>query len=362
MKAVAEKSNKKNQSSAVANNFSQQKRKNQGALSFVDNRSESRYFTQLQTKMNHNTGTPNPSMVMDGPDLMGTTTGDAPLQGVFQFNSELLKRLIALAWNHPYLTVGGLLAIAGLSWLGSRMLTTKPENVPEVDLEKQQEERIKNILAKTPEEILDAYYSNKEFTQYMSVTEPVEFVPEDLIKDLDKLDGNQAKIDTLFKRFNSLNFVYIGKYLRGGMGFLARRGDCRTLVEMFMFAAKAIGIDVDFEEYEGDHLVEAAAIHGRDSTGNVQDETHWFFENHYWCTFNDQVYDLLFKTKNPPRVSKKVEDRVHSGVTYTSFQNNLCMLGKAEAKSKLSVELDGFGIVKTTEKNMQTYIDQHLEK
>ena len=151
-------------------------------------------------------------------------------------------------------------------------------------------------------------------------------VPPSLIADLP--EAPQAKVDELFTRLNAWPFSYTGTAGNGVGGFLSRQGDCRTLASMFQLATQAAGIEgVTIEEETKSMLVDPRAIHGRTDDNNVSADgpPYWYFDNHYWCVYEGQAYDLLFRNVGAVAASYQSGTRMVGGQEYQLFPNGMAL-------------------------------------
>jgi hypothetical protein len=208
------------------------------------------------------------------------------------------------------------------------------------------------------EDFLDAYCWNKEIKSNAYTLPEMGVIPSKLIENLHGSDAQ--KLDTLFERFNDFNFTYTGDSNSALGGLIERRGDCHTLVDMFMLVAASAGIEGIQKITNGDPtLVEKHAIHGRDKMGNVYKEFGWYFVGHHWCTLGGQIYDLLFMQKSLPKTYQYIKSSVYNGVQYMIFEGGNCMISAEQAENRLIIDLDDKdqGIVITGgEERVKNYI------
>jgi hypothetical protein len=211
------------------------------------------------------------------------------------------------------------------------------------------------------EEFLDPFFKNQKVKAKQYRVEEFGLIPPKLIENLQGSDPQ--KLNTLFERFNSMNFTYMGSSITPLDGFLNRIGDCKTLVNMFRLAADAAGIHGVQVISDGRQvLVPKRSIHGRSTKGNVMNKFCWYFDEHHWCSFGGQVYDLLFMTKQMVGGHHYVSTKTYKGVSYMTFRGGWCMIPEAEAKNKINCELqDGeMGIVRTDgDKGIQRFINEN---
>jgi hypothetical protein len=162
-------------------------------------------------------------------------------------------------------------------------------------------------------------------------------VPPSLLVDLP--DTPAAKVETLFQRLNQFRFTYTGYSESGGSSFLSGTGDCLSLADRFLLAARAAGVaDVVMDhDYEA-MVVVRHAIHGRDTDANVDGSPLWFFHDHHWCVYNGTRYDLLFMDHQTPQATHRTQENVlHNGVQYDVFGDMAVI--HAEQFDKLTLPL-----------------------
>lgn len=279
-------------------------------------------------------------------ELHAQTSGEKPLSegknatAVVQQMPDWMLKLIAMAKENK-LVVGGTAAVTVGGILLYYYCKKKPGAVPpqieeevqeppsyeslqelaeacEVDIEElrtQLETGIGNITVQE--------FYRKGLTQNTFV--PL-LVHPSLIRDLPET-SEKAKFDELLGRFNHFPFTYTGKGHSAGTGFLTRTGDCSTLTQMFLYATMAAGIEgVEFNSEDEMMLVPSAAIHGRDTLGNVEGALCWVFANHYWCEYQGERYDLLFRRTGKHQISYLDSTKVYQGVTYSVYKNGYAVI------------------------------------
>lgn len=172
---------------------------------------------------------------------------------------------------------------------------------------------------------------------------------------------NQQKVNKLFTRLNQMPFNYTGARVNWVGALLNREGDCGTLVKMFVEIVKLNGIDdVAIDSDDTPRLVQSAAIHGRDTTGNVSGADFWVFTEHYWATYAGQVYDLLFMSKNPPAHTSKTGDGICRGVSYMIFGNQSFIQNRELGKHGLDQEAGKLGRVIPTNQ-IRAWIEERID-
>jgi hypothetical protein len=197
---------------------------------------------------------------------------------------------------------------------------------------------------------LSAFWRNKQRFTFM--------VPPQIIADLDGDDN--AKVNTIFERINVFPFFYSGAYQPPEMGFLSKNGDCLTLAMMLQLAAKAAGVNnVTIEKLVHRHIVAKGRAHGRDKVGNVENEAYWTFRNHFWCTHNGTIYDLLFMKKALAKPHLCTGDDVYHEVKYELYEGDKYMIASDQhdtiTKKKLSPGSQG--VVFDSLVELKLYID-----
>jgi len=150
-------------------------------------------------------------------------------------------------------------------------------------------------------------------------------VPDYLLANLEYMNDAE-KMDTIFARFHNYPFTYSGSGT-ATQGFLRKKGDCGTLVDMFMYAVEAAGIKgVKLMSRREIMLCAPGHIHGRGTTGNVHGSGDWCFEDHYWCVHQGKIYDVLFMQNELQPTVFNPEQKQHGGVSYLLFGNGHCVL------------------------------------
>lgn len=175
------------------------------------------------------------------------------------------------------------------------------------------------------------------------------------------MTSDQKKIDALFERFKKIEFTYSGVQIPRGLGFVAKSGDCATLAAMFQLAAEEAGIKgVNIESRVTPHLVESRPVLGRDEKGNVGDKACWYFDEHHWCEWGSQKFDILFMTDKPVDVVEHVKTESHNHVPIIIFKDGNCLIINqcAHCEGFKYIE-DEQGILFKSKKEAKAYIDQN---
>lgn len=83
-------------------------------------------------------------------------------------------------------------------------------------------------------------------------------------------------------------------------------GDCLTLCSVFILIAKnEFGVTVKLECHKAPFVTDAKATLDKKATGNCNKGSKWFFQNHYWVSFKDKSYDLLFGSEGAPKIDEQ---------------------------------------------------------
>lgn len=277
-----------------------------------------------------------------GEKLPDIDNASPPLNGKSPVQKKTIQRL-------GWLAITGIVAGSGLVILGVYGFVRSQLNRRERERAQRRREDL----------IFDLYYSkrNKEVTGLNEWGA----IPAEISDGVATQRNNAAKATRLFNNLNAFRFNYTGRFVNANLAFLAKRGDCQTLVDMYYLAAQKLGItSVNFRDRVGNQLAPAHRIHGRSVRGNTEGETHWFFQEHFWIDVGGQTYDLLFMTQNPPQPSMERDTEKYRGVEFIIFQNNKCFLNKNQT-AKLDVDFRSEGIVKDNATAMRTYIDTHYK-
>ncbi|MCW5314740.1 hypothetical protein GTQ43_13280 [Nostoc sp. KVJ3] len=118
-----------------------------------------------------------------------------------------------------------------------------------------------------------------------------------LVNGIDDTLPEDKILEQLFKNFGNIQFQYtmVSKsqetLLKG-----SPEGDCQTLARAFKKVAEEyFGIDkITVESIAKPFLTEAGATPHQGKKPNCDDGKRWFFQNHYWATWNGKIYDVLF--------------------------------------------------------------------
>ncbi|MDZ7952609.1 hypothetical protein [Nostoc sp. DedQUE09] len=150
----------------------------------------------------------------------------------------------------------------------------------------------KNEQAKS-EEILAANNSadkKQKFLQEYSLAKT-------LVNGIDDTLPQDKILEQLFKNFGNIQFQYtmVSKspetLLKG-----SPEGDCQTLARAFKKVAEEyFGIEkITVESIAKPFLSEAGVTPYQGKKPNCDDGKRWFFQNHYWASWNGKIYDVLF--------------------------------------------------------------------
>ncbi|MEH2366345.1 MAG: hypothetical protein V7K75_07580 [Nostoc sp.] len=118
-----------------------------------------------------------------------------------------------------------------------------------------------------------------------------------LVNGIDDTLPQDKILEQLFKNFVNIQFQYtmVSKspetLLKG-----SPEGDCQTLARAFKKVAEEyFGIEkITIESIAKPFLSEAGATPYQGKKPNCDDGKRWFFQNHYWASWNGKIYDVLF--------------------------------------------------------------------
>ncbi|MDM9584183.1 hypothetical protein [Nostoc sp. GT001] len=118
-----------------------------------------------------------------------------------------------------------------------------------------------------------------------------------LVNGIDDTLPQDKILEQLFKNFVNIQFQYtmVSKspetLLKG-----SPEGDCQTLARTFKKVAEEyFGIEkISIESIAKPFLSEAGVTPYQGKKPNCDDGKRWFFQNHYWASWNGKVYDVLF--------------------------------------------------------------------
>ncbi|MEH1945599.1 MAG: hypothetical protein V7K77_01175 [Nostoc sp.] len=155
-----------------------------------------------------------------------------------------------------------------------------------------QDAGVKNEQGKS-EEILAANNSadkKQKFLQEYSLAKT-------LVNGIDDTLPQDKILEQLFKNFVNIQFQYtmVSKspetLLKG-----SPEGDCQTLARSFKKVAEEyFGIEkITIESIAKPFLSEAGVTPYQGKKPNCDDGKRWFFQNHYWASWNGKIYDVLF--------------------------------------------------------------------
>jgi len=135
-------------------------------------------------------------------------------------------------------------------------------------------------------------------------------VARDLVNNIDETLAPDKILEQLFKNFEKIDFTYtmVNKshetLLKG-----TKEGDCQTLARAFKaIAEECFGItNITINQIKEPFLSEAGKTPHKGKEFNCEFENGkkgWFFQNHYWATWNNKIYDVLFLSHNRTEVDK----------------------------------------------------------
>ena len=118
-----------------------------------------------------------------------------------------------------------------------------------------------------------------------------------LVNGIDDTLPQDKILEQLFKNFVNIQFQYtmVSKspetLLKG-----SPEGDCQTLARAFKKVAEEyFSIEkITIESIAKPFLSEAGTTPYQGKKPNCDDGKRWFFQNHYWASWNGKIYDVLF--------------------------------------------------------------------
>ncbi|MEH2150605.1 hypothetical protein [Nostoc sp.] len=251
--------------------------------------------TKLQIQAKHGTITPEGQERLT---VLQTKMNESLQQGKehsSQFGHNLSKMAIKRADSvsieeiQPKLTIGQ--SGDRYEQEADRVATSVVNQINRAALENQ-DAGVKNEQGKS-EEILAANNSadkKQKFLQEYSLAKT-------LVNGIDDTLPQDKILEQLFKNFVNIQFQYtmVSKspetLLKG-----SPEGDCQTLARTFKKVAEEyFGIEkITIESIAKPFLSEAGVTPYQGKKPNCDDGKRWFFQNHYWASWNGKIYDVLF--------------------------------------------------------------------
>jgi len=130
-------------------------------------------------------------------------------------------------------------------------------------------------------------------------------VAKELVQGIDEALPQEKILEQLLQNFKKISFKYTMSYKQGTTLLKGtREGDCKTLAEAFQTVAQEyFGIqNVTIEQIKKPFLSEAEETFYQGRKRNCDNGKRWFFQNHYWVTWNGKIYDVLFLIQKRPEV------------------------------------------------------------
>jgi hypothetical protein len=122
-------------------------------------------------------------------------------------------------------------------------------------------------------------------------------VAKELVHGIDEALPQEKILEQLLKNFKKISFKYTMTYKQGTTLLKGtREGDCKTLAEAFQTVAQEyFGIqNITIEQIKKPFLSEADETVYQGRKRNCDNGKRWFFQNHYWVTWNGKIYNVLF--------------------------------------------------------------------
>jgi len=141
--------------------------------------------------------------------------------------------------------------------------------------------------------------------------------------DLDDAEAWQGtadnRIQSLFQKFSVQGwFCYdMQAHPYYHLGGNPSPGDCETLCDAFIIIAKnEFGLDVEKKKWSNAYLTNGEQTIDAGASGNCNNATYWFFDRHFWVSYNGTSYDLLFgKQRTPARNSTWISKSCTNDIT-----------------------------------------------
>jgi hypothetical protein len=192
-------------------------------------------------------------------------------------------------------------------------------------------------------------------------------VAKELVKGIDENAPQEKILEQLLFNFKNISFKYTMNY-KEGKTLLAgtREGDCKTLAEAFqMVAQEYFGIqNVTIEQIKKPFLSEAAETIYQGKKRNCDHGKRWFFPNHYWATWNNKIYDVLFQSQKRPEVDMARQDTPNRTLFMPDNEYYETEKGKVvypSMKEYFTIELSTFEKLRNSLKNISGLMYQNMD-
>jgi hypothetical protein len=199
-------------------------------------------------------------------------------------------------------------------------------------------------------------------SNYTVAKELVEGIEENLAQDQpDKI------LDQLLQNFQKISFKYTMSYKQGTTLLKGtREGDCKTLAEAFQTVAQEyFGIaDIKIEQIKKPFLSEANDTVYQGRKRNCDQGKRWFFENHYWVTWNGKIYDILFLSNKRPEVDMARQENPIKSMLMPEGEYYETEKGKVvycRGNEYLTIELSMFEKLKNLTNNFSNLMSKNLD-
>lgn len=192
-------------------------------------------------------------------------------------------------------------------------------------------------------------------------------VGKELVKGIDENSPQEKILEQLLNNFKNISFKYTMTYKQGTTLLTGtREGDCRTLAEAFQTVAQEyFGIpNVTIEQIKKPCLSEADETVYQGRKRNCDHGKRWFFQNHYWASWNGKIYDVLFLSNKPPQVDMARQENPLKSMLMPEGEYYETEKGKVvypRGNEYLTVELSMFEKLKNLVKSLSSLMSRNLD-
>lgn len=192
-------------------------------------------------------------------------------------------------------------------------------------------------------------------------------VAKELVQGIDESLAQDQILEQLLQNFKKISFKYTMSYKQGTTLLKGtREGDCRTLAEAFQTVAQEyFGIqDIKIEQIKKPFLSEADETFYQGRKRNCDNGKRWFFQNHYWATWNGKIYDVLFLSDKRPEVDMARQESPLKSMLMPEGEYYETEKGKVvypRGNEYLTVELSMFEKLKNFVKSLSSLMSRNLD-
>ncbi|MFM5980556.1 MAG: hypothetical protein ACKO9I_08475, partial [Sphaerospermopsis kisseleviana] len=192
-------------------------------------------------------------------------------------------------------------------------------------------------------------------------------VAKELVQGIDESLAQDKILEQLLQNFKKISFKYTMSYKQGTTLLKGtREGDCRTLAEAFQTVAQEyFGIqNIKIEEIKKPFLSEADETFYQGRKRNCDNGKRWFFQNHYWASWNGKIYDVLFLSDKRPEVDMARQESPLKSMLMPEGEYYETEKGKVvypRGNEYLTVELSMFEKLKNFVKSLSSLMSRNLD-